>query len=341
MTRTPCAAASIGLLLWLCALAPPAAAHPLDPALLEMSESANGVVDVVWRLPAARAADSPLQLILPEGCGNRSAVSVGESGPRVTERWRMECGAGGLVGRRLGIDGLRERRTDALVRIHLRDGRLIQAVLRGDSPFLTIAPRAGSLPVVCNYLRMGFEHILTGPDHLLFVLGLVLLVRGRRLLLWTITAFTAGHSVTLSLAALGFVHVAPAPVEALIAFTIFIVAVELTRGARPQPSAIQRYPWVMAFTFGLLHGLGFAGALAQVGLPTGEIPLALLSFNIGIECGQLLFVALVLAGRFAAYALPVRWPQSLRSIPAYTIGSLAVFWMLQRMAAIFGAAPPA
>ena len=325
----------IGSLLWLWAGAHAAAAHPLDPALLEMTESANGAVDVVWRLPATQPADAPIEVIPPDGCGNRSARSVGESGPRVVEHWRMDCGAGGLVGRRLGIDGLRERRTDALVRIHLRDGRLIQAVLRGDAPFLTIPDRAGPFDVLRNYLRMGFEHILTGPDHLLFILGLVLLVHQRRLLLWTITAFTAGHSVTLSLAALGFVHVAPAPVEALIAFTIFIVAVEILPGARPQTSWIQQYPWVMAFTFGLLHGLGFAGALAQVGLPTGEIPLALFSFNIGIECGQLLFVVVVLVVRLALRALPVRWPTAAEWIPAYAIGSLAVFWMLQRVSVIF------
>src|SRR4029453_11844785 len=174
-------------------------------------------------------------------------------------------------------DGLRERRTDALVRIALADGRLIQMVLRGDQSGLTVPARVSRRDVVRDYLRLGFEHILTGLDHLLFVLGLVLLVHGRRRLLWTITAFTLGHSVTLSLAVLGFVHIPPRPVEALIAGSIFVVAVELTREAQGRTSRMGRRPWAMACAVGLLHGLGFAGAMAQVGLPAHDIPLALVA----------------------------------------------------------------
>ncbi len=248
-------------------------------------------------------------------------------------RGRRSAGARpSLVGQRIGVQGLHERATDALLRIRLADGRLIETVLRGDAPVISIPERTGRLDVLHGYLRLGFEHILSGPDHLLFVLGLVLLVRGRRRLLWTITAFTAGHSVTLSLAVLGFVHIAPAPVEALIAFTIFVVAVKLT-GDRQ--GWAQRFPWAMAGAFGLLHGLGFAGALAQVGLPDAEIPLALFSFNVGIELGQLCFVACVLGSRAALHLLPVHWPRATDLIPAYTIGSLAVFWMLARLMAIF------
>jgi hydrogenase/urease accessory protein HupE len=199
---------------------------------------------------------------------------------------------------------------------------------------MTIPARAGRFDVFRDYLRLGFGHILGGPDHLLFVLGLVLLVRGRRRLLWTITAFTAGHSVTLSLAVLGIVNIPPQPVEVLIALTIVVVAVELIRDGDGHETWMQRFPWVMAFTFGLLHGLGFAGALTQVGLPADEVPVALCAFNVGIELGQLLCVVGILAVRAGLRALPVRWPTGVARIPAYTIGSLAVFWVFERLAAM-------
>jgi len=312
-----------------------AMAHPLDPALLEIRESADATLDVLWRPPVSPPGDVPLQLVLPDGCASLSAPIVTQNGPRATLRWHTECGTRPLVGQRIGVAGLRQYQTDAVLRVHLADGRLIQTVLRGDAPVVTIPERAGPLDVLRGYLRMGFEHILSGPDHLLFVLGLVLLVRGRRRLLWTITAFTAGHSVTLSLAVLGFVNIPPKPVEALIAFTIFAVAVELTRVGRVRPSRMQRFPWAMSFTFGLLHGLGFAGALTQVGLPAGEIPLALGSFNVGIELGQLLFVAVTLLVRAGLRGFPFPWPKTADLVPAYAIGSLAVLWLFERLAAIF------
>jgi hydrogenase/urease accessory protein HupE len=330
------ALAALGAWLWL-ALAPArSGAHPLDPALLELRESRDGQVAVLWRVPRSQPAATLLRPVLPGRCVERSAPSSGESnGPRLTSRWRVDCGAQGLVGERVGVDGLRERRTDALVRIALADGRLIQTVLRGDQSALTVPARVGRLDVTWDYLRLGFEHILAGLDHLLFVLGLVLLVRGRRRLLWTITAFTVGHSVTLSLAVLGIVRIPTAPVEALIAVTIFVVAVELTREPSVRAGWMRRAPWVMAFAFGLLHGLGFAGALAQVGLPANEIPLALFAFNVGIELGQLLFVGAVLAARATLVALPVPWPQGSARIPAYAIGSFAAFWVLDRVRGIF------
>jgi len=171
---------------------------------------------------------------------------------------------------------------------------------------------------------------LTGFDHLLFVLGLILRLRGWRRLVGTITAFTVGHSVTLALATLGVIHVPTRAVEVLIAITIFAVAVELARDRSQWPSWIRRAPWVAAFAFGLLHGLGFAGALAEVGLPPHEIPIALFSFNVGIELGQLAFVAIVLGARRLLVAMPVRWPVAAAQIPAYVIGSLAAYWAVER-----------
>jgi len=324
----------IGWFAWVVLGPAPGWAHPLDPALLELWESGGGAVEVLWRLPLTQPVNTSLRPVLPDRCPPASAPDVSQSGANVTQRWRLACGARSLVGERLGVEGLRERQTDALLRVHLADGRMAQAVLRGDAPFFTVPPRAGLLDVVHAYLALGLEHILTGPDHLLFVLGLVLLVRGRQLL-WTITAFTLGHSVTLSLAVLGFVHIPPRPVEALIAGSIFVVAVELTRQAQGRTLWMGRVPWAMACAVGLLHGLGFAGALAQVGLPAHDIPLALVSFNGGIEVGQLLFVGLVLAARAVLGLCPVPWPRVAALLPAYAIGSLAAFWVVERVTAIF------
>lgn len=317
------------------ALAGPAAAHPLDPALLELREAPGSVVEVLWRLPAAQPRDAPLEPVLPDRCRPLAPGSVSRDEQRVSVRWRMDCEAS-LVGERLGVAGLSARQTDALVRLQLADGRLIQAVLRGDEPFLTVPPRTGPAQVFRDYLALGFEHILSGLDHLLFVLGLLLLVRGRSSLLWALTAFTAGHSITLCLAALGFVWAPVAPVEVLIAASIFAVAVELTRQVDGSTTQRWRSPRAMAFAFGLLHGLGFAGALARVGLPAGEIPLALVAFNGGIELGQIAFVGVLILARAALARLPAVWPPAMARIPAYAIGSLAAFWTYERLTVLLG-----
>lgn len=308
--------------------------HPLDPALLDIRESGEGRVDVLWRLPVSQPSNAPLSPILPDRCSEFSPPSLSETGQSLTRRWRMACGSRSLVGERIGVAGLEVRKTDALVRVQLADGRLIQTVVRANQPFLTLPEQTGPLDVMRDYIALGFEHILTGLDHLLFVLGLVLLVPGWRLLLWVITAFTAGHSVTLSLAVLGFVHIRPAPVEALIALSIFVVAVEITREAKGQITGIQRFPWAMALLFGFLHGLGFAGALAQIGLPDGEIPLALFSFNLGIELGQILFVGCVLTVRAALSQIPPLWPTTTELVPVYVIGSLSAMWIFERILAM-------
>jgi hydrogenase/urease accessory protein HupE len=325
------------IVVWLWAgLTPtPLASHPLDPALLELRESADGQVALLWRVPRAQPTNAPLRPTLPARCASRTEPSVSETASAtLTIRWHVDCGPGSLVGEHVGVEGLRERKTEALVRIHLADGRLIQTVLRGDESLFRVPDRGSRFGVIKSYLALGFEHILTGLDHLAFVLGLVLLVRGRRRLLWTITAFTLGHSVTLSLAVLGLVRVPQAPVEALIAASIFVVAVELSRDGQRE-HWMRRMPWLMAVIFGLLHGLGFAGALAQVGLPAEEIPLALVAFNVGIELGQLIFVAVVLAARAGLHALPGRWPIAAAPVPAYTIGALAAFWVIDRVRGIF------
>jgi hydrogenase/urease accessory protein HupE len=318
------AAAAAGILCLLAA--GPAGAHPLDPSLLEIREVRGAPLEVLWRQPGVQPVDAPVRPVLPRPC-----VQVGQGEARRGEpwseaRWRLDCGGRSLVGERVGVSGLGEAHTDALLRIQLADGRLIQAVLRPDAPALTVPPGTSAAEVCRDYLLLGLRHILSGLDHLLFVLGLVLLVRGRGLL-WTVTAFTLGHSVTLSLAALGVVHIPPAPVEVLIAGSILAVAVELTREDAAPP---WRSPRALAFGFGLLHGLGFAGALAQVGLPAGEIPLALVSFNSGIEVGQLLFVGALFAARAVLGARPLPRFAAPARLPAYGIGALAAYWILER-----------
>ncbi|MEZ5584181.1 MAG: HupE/UreJ family protein [Candidatus Competibacteraceae bacterium] len=244
--------------------------------------------------------------------------------------WRrveIACSAG-LIGKTVGVEGIAESRADVLLRVELIDGRSLRHVLTADNPSLTIPERESRLSVLKDYGILGVEHILTGFDHLLFVLGLTLLVKGGRRLLWTITAFTLGHSITLALAIFGLIRFPTALIEIGIALSIYILAVELVRPKNN--SLLRKFPGLMAGCFGLLHGLGFANALAEVGLRDGEVPLALFAFNMGIEIGQLLFVGLVLAVWTMLRRLPFNWPQPARQVPAYVIGSLAAFWLLER-----------
>jgi hydrogenase/urease accessory protein HupE len=223
---------------------------------------------------------------------------------------------------------------DVLVRIALSDGRVVSRLLRPDAPSFTFTAETAG-PAAGGYFVLGVEHILFGIDHLLFVFALVLIVRGAGLLVKTITAFTLAHSITLALATLGYVHVPSAPVEAVIALSIVFVASEIVRGQRDEPGLTERAPWLVAGTFGLLHGFGFAGALSQVGLPANDIPLALLWFNVGVEAGQLAFVAVVLGVIALLRRIPWTLPRWAPLVPPYAVGALAMFWVIERTAAIW------
>ena len=222
-----------------------------------------------------------------------------------------------------------------LLRVVYADGSELTRVLRPSDSSLTLPGAEKSGAPVREYLQLGFTHIWSGIDHLLYVFGLVLLVRTPRLLIKTITGFTLAHSVSLAAASLGYVNIPPAPVEAVIALSIVYIAVELLRVREGQPSLAARAPWLVSMSIGLLHGLGFAGALAEVGLPAGAIPQALLLFNIGIEIGQITFVALVLAAGDALIRYLPRLTTSLRWVPPYAIGSFASFWVIERIHAFF------
>ena len=209
----------------------------------------------------------------------------------LVERRVIDAGAGGLAGKRIEFVGLQATVTDVLVRVQMLDGTHSTTLVRPSQPWVDIATSQGPLAVAGAYLTHGIEHILFGFDHLLFVLGLILIVRSTRMLLLTVTGFTVAHSITLSLATLGVLHMPAPPVEACIALSILLLASEILRRQRGEPSLTASWPWAVAFSFGLLHGLGFASALIDIGLPQSDVPLALFTFNVGVEVGQLAFIA--------------------------------------------------
>jgi len=311
-------------------LAGRAAAHPLAPALLDVVESAGGRAEVRWKTSTLTVPDAPLRPGLPAACVDRSPRVEAREDASVTTRWTVDCGPAGLVGGTVAVEGLGPARTQALVHLELADGRVVQTVLRAAAPSFVVAARPARLDVFGAYARLGVEHVLTGADHLLFVFGLVLLVPALRALAGTVSAFTVGHSITLSLVALGGVVVPAGPAELFIALTVLGLAVELARPAS-DAGLLRRRPWLPALGCGLVHGLGFAGALREIGLPAGDVPVALFSFNVGIEAGQLAFVAVVLAAGRAAR----RMPAGARFVPVYAMGSLAACWCLQRALAVF------
>lgn len=309
---------------------PRAEAHPLAPSLLEIGELSPGQVQVLWKTPLARVPGEELQPSLPPFCHPVGAVQSFMEGSAKLSRSTVACDSA-MVGSSWGVQGFANLQSHVILRLSLADGRKYQKVLDLQNPSFIVPEHPQASTVFKSYFRLGLEHILSGWDHLLFVLGLVLLVSSRRALLWTVSAFTLGHSVTLSLAALGLIHVPPLPVEALIAFSIVLLAIELTRSQAVHKTFFHRYPWALAFSFGLLHGLGFAGALAEVGLPPGEIPLALFSFNVGIELGQLAFIALVLMGQWALSWAPKPLTSRSRGLAVYAIGCLSAFWLIERL----------
>jgi len=326
--------------LWMLLLvAVPVSAHKLAPSLLQLTQLDNAASQeqwqVSWKTPRFGTTPVPIQPQLPQGCEDTQERSWEYEGTGVRIEWQMRC-VSALAGSSVRVDGLAENQSSALIRVQWLGGAVAQGVMNGVSPEYVIPEQPGALGIAFDYTVLGIEHILSGPDHLLFVLGLLLLATTTRLLIWTITAFTLGHSVTLALAALGYVTYPVDLVEFAIALSIFVVAVELTR----EPSAthwLRRRPWLAAGSFGLLHGMGFAGALLEVGLPLSDIPLALLTFNVGIELGQLMFVMAVLIAGWCWKRLPAaQLRERLVWVPVYTIGIPSVYWCIERGLATIG-----
>jgi hydrogenase/urease accessory protein HupE len=309
-------------------------AHEIRPAYLALKETDPGQFSVVWRTPVLAGMRLPVDLKLPHGVRKLRESTVQELTDSLVERRWIDAGTNPLSGQRIEFPGLQFTITDVLVRIEMLDGTRSTTLVRPSRPWMEIAAARGPLAVAGAYLMHGTEHILFGFDHLLFVLALLLIVRSPRVLLWTITAFTVAHSITLSLATLGVVQVPGPPVEATIALSIMLLACEIIRVQRGQASLTAQWPWLVAFTFGLLHGFGFAGALTEIGLPQGDIPLALFSFNLGVEAGQLIFIAAILAFMTCCRRLDLSPPVEWRALTAgsYAIGITAAFWFIERMA---------
>lgn len=315
MTRSPWVIRWIAVLLWL--LPHCGWSHETPIALFEIREIQAGIFLTQWTYSSSTNKQPPTA-VLPEHCDYQAP--------------RLDCGETGLFGT-LSFKRLGSSYSAVVVRITRLDHPTQSFTLTGAEPQITLTPDGG-LPlsqVVSSYIPLGFEHILLGVDHLLFVLGLMMLVNGTYTLIKTITAFTVAHSITLAAATLGWIGVPEAPVNAAIALSIVVVAVEVMYERRGISSWSSRYPWSVAFGFGLLHGFGFSSALSDIGLPPENVPAALLFFNVGVELGQIGFVLLVLALAFAHRRLQADLPRWSQTLGVYSMGGIASFWFISRV----------
>jgi len=327
-----------GLLAGLLAPTLVARAHEIRPAYLQIDETQPGRFQLLWRTPVLSGMQLPVALRLPDDVRDVTQPAAQTLSDSLVVRQVIDAGPQGLAGKRIEFVGLQATITDVLVRVQMLDGTHSTTLVRPSRPWVDIAASQGPLAVAGAYLEHGVEHILLGVDHLLFVLGLMLLVKDRWMLFKTITAFTVAHSITLALATLGYVTIPVPPLNAAIALSILFLGPEILRAWRGGTSLAIRQPWIVAFAFGLLHGVGFASGLTQMGLPQNEIPLALLSFNLGVELGQLGFVALLLGLEKSVKILEFRWPRAIELFPAYAVGSLGAFWTIDRLIVMLGGA---
>ena len=315
-----------------------AIAHEARPCYLEVTETSRGQYAVLWRTPVLAGMHLPVKLQLPDDVRDLKDPTVEELTDSFIERRWITSGVNGLAGQRIAFPGLQVTITDVLVRIKLLDDRSWSVIVHPSQPYIEIAAPQNHLAVMAGYIVHGIRHISLGADHLLFLLGLLLIVRERWMLVKTVTAFTIAHSVTLALATLGLASLPVAPLNAAIALSILFLGPEIVRMWRGESSFTIRHPWVVAFAFGLLHGFGFASALTSAGLPRAELALALLGFNVGVEIGQLGFVVLVLLLDRAFRILEIHWPRWAAALPGYTVGSLGAFWTIDRVALLLGGA---
>jgi hydrogenase/urease accessory protein HupE len=323
----------LGLVMLGASFAAPALAHEVRPALLQIREIGGDQFDILWKTPAQGDMRLALDVQLPEGCESMAEPRTVLTDGAVIARWREAC-PGGLVGQTIGVPAIASTLTDAIVRYEPLEGRARTLRLTPDAPSAAIPARQPWPEVARTYFVLGVEHILLGFDHLLFVLALLILVRDVRRLLAAVTAFTAAHTLTLAGTTFGLVKLPSAPVEASIALSIAFLAAEILRTRGGQPSLTQRWPWIAAFGFGLLHGFGFAGALREIGLPEDALALSLLFFNLGVEAGQVVFILAVLALVWVFRRLVRSPPVWLTAAPAWLIGIAAGYWFVERTVAI-------
>lgn len=314
-----------------------ALAHETRPAYLEIKETSPNHYDILWRTPVNAGMRLPIVLQLPADVKNVRAPAVQELTDSLVERRSIEV-PGGLAGKRIDFVGLQGTITDVLVRVELLDGRESTTIVHPSQSWYEMNATQSRWAVAGAFIVQGIRHISLGADHLLFLFGLLLIVKDRWMLLKTVTAFTVAHSITLAIATLGYANAPVTPLNAAIALSILFLGPEIVRVWRGETSFTIRHPWVVAFAFGLLHGFGFAGALTSAGLPHAELPLALLTFNVGVEIGQVGFILLVLLLERSFRVLQVRWPHWVQALPGYTVGSLGAFWTIQRLAILLGIA---
>ncbi|MCZ6831226.1 MAG: HupE/UreJ family protein [Gammaproteobacteria bacterium] len=309
----------------------PALAHELQPSSFELRQLTPDRYEVIWRAPIYFKKPHPAKLQLPAHWQTVAEPTVRQLSDSALHRRVVSVPDGDIDGGVIRFIGLETTITDVFARFVWLDGSQTTAMARPSQPWIEITAQRSAWQVAGDYTVLGVEHILSGFDHLTFVLALLLLVRGARRLLITVTAFTVAHSITLAAATLGVMWVPGPPVEATIALSILFLASELMKVNHGKISMTAQYPWVVAFAFGLLHGFGFAGALSDVGLPQNEVPLALLMFNVGVELGQLLFIAAVMALFTLLRKIRTEWPALAHQLPAYGIGGIAAFWFIERV----------
>lgn len=325
---------ALAALLVACLLATAGFAHESRPAYLVLTQTDDVTFDAAWKVPARGDLRLSIEVRLPDDATPTSEVRRALVGDAWVDRWTFTHPAA-LADATVEVVGLRSTMTDALVRVERLDGGTQVERLNPVRTSFVVQGAPTALDVAATYARLGVRHILGGVDHLLFVLGLLFLVRERWMLFKTITAFTVAHSITLAIATFEVVAVPAELVNALVALSILFLGPELVRRLRGETSLSIERPWMVAFGFGLLHGLGFASGLTELGLPRDEVPLALLSFNVGVEVGQLAFVAVLLALGAAYRELGVRWSPRARIAPAYVVGSLGAFWFLTTLPSLF------
>ncbi|HEX3365393.1 HupE/UreJ family protein [Phenylobacterium sp.] len=315
-----------------------AVAHEVRPAYLEIDQTGPSTYTAIWKQPVM--GDVAIHLVphLSNGWLDQPPADQYATGGFLIRQWTFQApGPLPLQGRTVSIDGLQDTITDVFVRIRLKNGEGVDTIVRPEAPQFRIDLKAGAPTAVSAFLLLGIEHILTGPDHLLFVLGLLLIVRDRWTLVKTVSAFTVAHSITLAAATLGHIQLSTPVLNALIALSILFVAPEAIRAARGGTSLTIRYPWIVAFAFGLLHGMGFANGLSTLGLDKGALLGALALFNVGVEIGQLAFLGVVLALIRSFRLMQLSWPRPVAALPAYAIGALGAMWTFQHSAIVLGA----
>lgn len=308
-------------------------AHEIRPAYLQINQVTEHEYNLLWKVPTNNNLVQNIRPVFEPQFSLSPLPNHMVINGFVLFQYRLNADTE-LAGTTLTIENLNRTTIDTLINIKMLNGSQYSLLMKPNENTLSIPSEGSIWQIITSYTKLGIEHILEGWDHLAFVAALMLIVRGWVTLFKTITAFTLAHSITLGLATFGYVSLPPPPVEALIALSILLIAAESIRIRHNQHSLTTKWPWLVAFIFGLLHGFGFAGALKDIGLPQVDVPAALLFFNLGVELGQLFFITAIL-GTVAITKHLIKVPKPAATFAAYGIGSLACFWLIERIEGMF------